>query len=536
MRKMKGSPHGLFPVADQGGRMSSFQEAMEKGFVESEFPLFVCEKCGNETVYRFCEECGSKTKQKHYCKICGQISDKLECCKRKTVTYNKRKIKINKYVRHAINSTKLSIPKLIKGVKAVWDKDRLIEPFLKLILRAKNEVYVNKDGTIRFDAIETCITHFKCSEIGINVSKVKELGYTKDMDGKEIINEEQMIELYPQDIIMPDCTEWEGSSCVNFLRNVCNFIDDEFEYLYHMPRFFNIKSRNDLIGLNVISLAPHTSAGMMSRVIGFSKTQGFYAHPYMHAANRRNADGDELGIIVLMDGLLNFSRQFLPDRRGSRTMDAPLVLSVKLDPLEIDGEAYNVDIVDHYPLEFYQAAMECKGSWEVKIKRVEDVLNTKEQFEGIKFTHLSSDINQGPKVSAYKSLPSLKEKMDSQLNLAKKLRCVDADDVARLIIDKHFLKDLKGNLRKYSRQRFRCVSCGEKYRRPPLVGKCSVCNGKVILTIAEGSVKKYMEPCFNLDRNFKLPDYLKQDLIILNRKIEGLFGKPLTKQINLFDI
>jgi len=235
----------------------------------------------------------------------------------------------------------------------------------------------------------------------------------------------------------------------------------------------------------------------------------------------------------LMDALLNFSRQFLPDRRGGRTMDAPLVLSTKLDPLEIDGEAYNVDIVGNYPLEFYQAALDCKMPADIKIKRVEDVLNKPEQYEGLQFTHLSSNMNQGPMVSAYKTLETMEEKLMAQLNIAKKFRCVDQDDVAKLIIDKHFLKDLKGNLRKYSSQAFRCVNCNEKYLRPPLIGKCPKCSGKIIFTIAEGSVKKYFEHCMKLNQDYALPDYLKQDLILLQRRIEGVFGKPDTKQIVL---
>lgn len=533
MRKMTGSPHGLFPVGDEGGRLRSFNAASEKGAVTAEFPLFYCNNCNNDTVYRVCEACGERTTKKYYCRRCKKVSDKKECCGSKTKSYMKKKVNINNYIRDAINKSGLQIPDLIKGVRGVWDKDRLTENFMKALLRSKNEVYVNKDGTVRYDIIETVCTHFTCDEIGLSVEKAKKLGYEYDIKGEELNSSSQILEILPQDIILPDCRDWGNASSVKFLLNVCNFIDDELEYLYKLPRYFNFNTKDDLIGIHVISLAPHTSAGIISRVIGFSKTQGFYAHPFLHAACRRNADGDELGLILLMDALLNFSRQFLPDRRGGRTMDAPLVLSVKLDPLEIDSEAYNIDIQSSYPLEFYQAAMECKMPWDVKIKRVEDVLNTVNQYEGLKYTHFSKSINAGPVVSAYKTLESMKDKMDAQLELAKKLRCVDEDDVARLIIDKHFLKDLKGNLRKYSQQGFRCVDCNEKYRRPPLSGKCNNCNGKILLTIAEGSVKKYLEPCMGLKNDFKLPEYLEQDLMVLNRKIEGLFGKPATKQVSL---
>ena len=58
---------------------------------------------------------------------------------------------------------------------------------------------------------------------------------------------------------------------------------------------------------------------------------GGHAHPLFHAAKRRNCDGDEDAIMLLMDGLLNFSRDILPANRGGQ-MDAPLVLTTRLNP------------------------------------------------------------------------------------------------------------------------------------------------------------------------------------------------------------
>ncbi|VVB75872.1 DNA polymerase II large subunit [Candidatus Tiddalikarchaeum anstoanum] len=500
----------------------------------AEFPLFYCAKCNKETVYRTCEYCGAKSDLKYFCNKCKKISMMKSCCGIPTKPYNKRPININHYIRLALKRSGLQMPQLVKGVRGVWDKERLTEDFMKALLRAKNDVFVNKDGTVRYDIIETVCTHFRCSEIGLSIEKAKKLGYTKDIEGSALENQNQVLELLPQDVILPDCKEWHDASASDFLLRVCSFIDDELRFFYNLPPFFNFKVKDDLIGIHIISLAPHTSAGIVSRVIGFSKTQGMYAHPYLHAACRRNADGDELGIILLLDALLNFSRKFLPDHRGTRTMDAPLVLSVKLDPMEVDSEAFNVDVVDHYPLEFYEAAVNCKMPAEFTgIKRVNDLLNKPEQFEGLKFTHDTSTMNQGPYVSAYKTLESMDDKMQSQIGLAMKLKGVDATDVARLVIEKHFLKDLKGNLRKYSRQGFRCVNCNEKYRRPPLSGKCNACGGKIVLTIAEGSVKKYLEACLNLGKKFKLSPYLQQDLMLLERRIEGLFGRAATKQIRL---
>ncbi|HSR11438.1 MAG TPA: solute carrier family 23 protein, partial [Thermodesulfobacteriota bacterium] len=65
-----------------------------------------------------------------------------------------------------------------------------------------------------------------------------------------------------------------------------------------------------------IGLAPHTSGGILCRIIGYTDAQVCYGHPFFHAAKRRNADGDEDSVMLLLDGLLNFSRAYLPDSRG----------------------------------------------------------------------------------------------------------------------------------------------------------------------------------------------------------------------------
>ena len=127
----------------------------------------------------------------------------------------------------------------------------------------------------------------------------------------------------------------------------------------------------------------------------------------------------------------------------------------------------------------------------------------------------------------------MQEKLTEQMDLAVKLRAVDERDVARLVIEKHFIRDTKGNLRKFSLQQFRCVNCNEKYRRPPLRGSCKACNGKVIFTISEGSVVKYLEPSIRIAEEYNVPTYLRQDLELTKRRIEANFGKDAERQEGL---
>ena len=66
----------------------------------------------------------------------------------------------------------------------------------------------------------------------------------------------------------------------------------------------------------------------------------------------------------------------------------------------------------------------------------------------------------------------MKDKMDGQLALGRRLRSVNATKVASKVIQSHFLPDMRGNMMAFTRQKVRCVKCGEKYRRMPLKGKC----------------------------------------------------------------
>lgn len=989
MRKMTGTPHILFPVGTEGGRLRSFQSALDKGKIKAQFPIYYCENCKKETIYSMCESCNRKTIQMYYC----TKSDKTSRTKGHTdLTYKTQSIDIKHYFDSARNLLNITYyPELIKGVRGTSNETHIPEHLAKGIIRAMHGLYINKDGTARYDMTETVITHFKPKEIGTSIAKLKSLGYDKDIHGKELENEEQLLEIKPQDIILPSSNESLDEKADDFLFNVCGFIDDLLVKLYKLKPFYNLNSKKDLVGVLVIGLSPHTSAGIVLRVIGFSGTQGFYAHPYVHSIMRRdclsydsyitikdkdnlwkiekigdfieknnpkekadiygtlkkkvdnhfvwgnpgkcrikeitkhaprkllrlylecgrkieltgshkvylkgkkekeasnlnigdklmvnykknikgikfdtiflpdlfqdrgdimirninsylsklekinkhinfyqrdsfpikyikeilkrynkslmdlpssarisvkrdnvllplrikldkkllevmglyiaegyarknnskkgfyqisisskdnkiknlikkvfyshfyinpswenqdsvtysskilyelftdhlkfggraknkripplflnlekkklasllrgyfegdgsvsktdirvccdtiseglkhdlsfalsrfgiftkfydyekepglivkefylkkkrevpkfkitkiiipsnfvkkfapisflsrrkkkifenlcnckpygmkidfdergiypkivkieelneepnyclnvenehnflandilvhNCDGDEAGILLLMDALINFSLKYLPAHRGAR-QDEPLILSTRIIPREVDDMVFDMDICWRYPLELYQACCDYKMPWDVKIKRVKDVLNTSEEYSGFGFTHDTSNINDGVRCSAYKSIPSMQEKVQGQMDLAEKIRAVDESDVANLVIERHFIRDIKGNLRKFSTQQFRCVNCNEKFRRPPLMGVCTKCNGRLIFTVAEGSVVKYLEPSLFLAEKYDLSHYLKQTLELTKQRIESVFGKAKEKQEGL---
>jgi len=212
LRKLVGSPNVLFPVGTEGGRLRSVQAACEVGKVKSTFPLNYCEKCKKETIYTICEDCGSKTKKLFYfpefnetsfnpIKNAGEIRGN---------PYSEQELDINHYLQRAsekIGIYKNEMPILIKGVRGTSSKNHVMENLAKGVLRAMFDLQVNKDGTIRMDATELPLTHFKPKEILTSIGKLRELGYDKDIYGNLLENEEQILELMPHDILISDCLE-----------------------------------------------------------------------------------------------------------------------------------------------------------------------------------------------------------------------------------------------------------------------------------------------------------------------------------------
>ena len=530
MRKLTGSPHVLFPVGDEGGKLRSFQSSMEKGKITAELKAYYCEVCKSSALFGVCERCNAVTVPAFVDRATGAMTlkqgDNHSSYHKPTIPIRDLLQKLRKDLKERV------LPDLIKGVRGTSNRDHTPEHLSKGILRAKHNVYVNKDGTTRYDMTQLVITHFKPSEIGTSVERLRELGYEIDCYGKSLIEDTQVLELKPQDIVLPACPDSPEEGADEILFRTTQFLDDLLVKLYGVRPFFKLKSKKDLAGHLVNALAPHTSSSVVARIIGFSKTQGFLAHPMLHAATRRDCDGDEASVTLLLDTLLNFSRQFLPNTRGA-TQDASLVLTSRVIPAEVDDMVFDVDVVWRYPLSFYEAALAYKGPWEVEIEQLGKRLNTPGQYEGMGFTHGISNINEGVMCSAYKTLPSMQEKLQGQMDLADRIRAVDEADVARLVIDKHFIRDIKGNLRKFSQQQFRCSNCNTKYRRPPLIGRCTECHGTIIFTISQGSIVKYLEPAISLATRYNLDPYMQQRLGLVKRRVEGVFGKEQDKQVGL---
>jgi len=509
-RKMRPPPHVLFPIGNFGGNQRLVRNAADLGTIEVEAGARLCPKCKKKTHRLFCT-CGEHT-------VVG---------KGRIETFD---IKLAEELKLAQKNIKeRTLPETIKGVIGTISKHKTPEPLEKGILRAKHNVYVFKDGTTRFDMTDAPLTHFKPNEIGVSIERLKELGYTKDYLGNDLEDRNQICELKVQDVVI-------SRACAEYFAQVTRFLDDLLAKFYGLKRFYKIKKLVDLTGHLTVGLAPHTSAGSLSRIIGFTDAQVCFAHPFYHASKRRNADGDEDGLMLLMDALINFSHSYIPDKRGGK-MDLPLILTTRIDPSEVDKEAHNVDTLAQYPLELYEASTRHEHSKELEscMGLVSSRLGTALQYEQFGFTHDTNNINEGPKMSNYKSLKTMMDKMNAQLNLAAKIRAVDEADVAYKVIERHFLPDMLGNMRAFSKQSVRCPSCNIVYRRPPLQGVCLKCTGKLTLTVHEKSVKKYLEISKEIAERYNISPYARQRITLVEKSIDSLFMSDKAKTTKLTD-
>lgn len=720
-RKMNPPPHVLFPLGDSGGSRRSFQSASthtaevdsentdldfqkEGGIIEIEVGRRRCTQCNELTYLNRCPKCGGHTQPLFTCPKCGHELGQDRCPSCDVPAICSQRLSLNVKAEYAKAMERMGIKPdsiaLVKGVKGVISREKTVEAMEKGLLRARQNVFVFKDGTTRFDMIDLPLTHIRPDEVRVSVEKLRALGYTKDTNGYDLQSGRQVVELHPQDILVSD-------SCAEWLVSVAAFMDELLVKCYGLEPFYKVKEPADLVGHLVIGLAPHTSAGVLARIVGFTRANVGYAHPFFHAAKRRNCfygdtgievydgktwsklpirkfvlenfdltrpgldrlgtyysdpaqpyytrtvdttgqihirkittvsihrspaslirfttsrgkelvvtpdhamvvwdtgylrkvralelkpgdsvpafegscvisdtirlaepvpapeervycltvaddhtlvangiftgqcDGDEDCIMLLLDGLINFSRSFLPQNRGG-TMDAPLVLTSRIDPAEIDKEALNVDVCTHYPAELYTGALTCAEPKTIAglIDRVERRLGTPAQLEGFQFTHDTSDISAGPIESMYTQMKTMTDKLGAELDLAEKIRAVDADDVAERVLNTHFIRDLMGNLSAFSKQKFRCTKCNTSYRRMPLAGKCTkfkgrgICNGNIIPTVHEGSVKKYLEMSREICRKYKISEYTRQRVEVIDLAIESTFGEERQQQLGLAD-
>jgi len=530
-REMKPLVHVLFPVSLAGGSHRDLLEAAKKGPVFIDVVKRKCPSCKTFSFRVKCAECGCETIAEKSCPRCGMPLKGNGCptCKASAVEYQRQAVNFKDLLEVACRSLSVPAPKVLKGVKGLINEDKTPEIIEKGVLRAKHDLSVYKDGTIRFDATNAPLTHFTSAEVGVTVEKLRQLGYSYDACGASLTDSNQICELKIQDVVIP-------RTAAEYFVQVATFIDELLTKVYKLPSYYNIKSPDALVGHLIMGLAPHTCVSILGRIVGFTDLNICYAHPIWHSAKRRDCDGDEDTVMLALDTLLNFSRRYLPAQIGG-IMDAPLLLIPFVNTQEVQRQAHDFDVDGVYPLEFYERTLERAEAKQVSsiMDLVSHRLGTEGQFEGFKFTTPVSNINIGNSVSSYKQFKSMVEKLNVQLGLGEKIDAVDVRYVALKVLTTHFLRDIAGNLRAFSTQAFRCKSCNKRFRRLPLSGKCSFCGGSLTLTVYRGGIEKYLEAAQQLIDKYGLPKYYAQRIALIKDEITSMFDNKKPKQVSLVD-
>jgi len=530
-REMKPLVHVIFPVGLAGGSRRNLIDALHDVPLKIEIIKRVCPKCRETTFRTRCAKCDTETIVEKSCPRCGKSvnSDKCPSCGVAARSYEIQLINLKDLLDEACKKLGVSRPELVKGVKGLTNETKSAEVLEKGILRAKYDLSVYKDGTIRFDVTNAPLTHFKAKEIGISTENLVRLGYLHDQKGNQLSDSNQVCELKIQDVVIP-------RKCAEYFIQIANFVDELLAKLYGLPSYYHIKNADDLIGHLIVGLAPHTSVGIIGRVIGFTPLNVCYAHPLWHSSKRRDCDGDEDALMLALDTVLNFSKAYLPAQIGG-IMDAPFFIIPIVNPGEVQRQAHEVDVAYAYPLVFYEKSLESVSPHQVRslIDIIDHRLHTEAQFEGFGYTVPVSDINLGNRESTYKKLKRMIDKLNGQMALADKIEAVDAKIVARKVLTTHFLRDIAGNLRAFSTQKFRCKTCNKQFRRIPLKGTCPQCGGALTLTVYQGGIEKYLDVANQLVQKYGLPKHYTQRLKLIEDEIKELFESKRPKQISLAD-
>ena len=531
-RRLKPPVHTLFPVGGAGGTYRDIVAASKHGEIEVDVVNSFCAACQKRRFSIRCPECGGPTQRFLSCPRCGLATQEPTCpsCKIKTVPHSSTTYDLQAKLASLRDTIPFNTSKPVKGVRGLTSLRKTPEQIEKGIIRSKHDVFVYKDGTLRIDVTNAPLTHFRPSDVGSGIAKLIELGYAKDSQGKPLADQDQLLELMPQDIILP-------ADIADDLVRMAQFVDDELESLYGLPPFYRVRKTGDMLGKAVIGLAPHTSVGVLGRIVGFSSTEVCFANPCWHAAKRRDCDGDGDSVLLLLDALLNFSMEFIPNQIGG-LMDTPLLVQPIIIPSEVDEQAHNFDIASSYPREFYEKTQgsPAASSLEQLIERIGSRLTDERQFYQYGFTHGTGKLAVKHPRAAYSTLRSLTEKIAMQIDVANKVEAVSTKEVVESIIKTHLIRDIMGNTKKYATQAFKCKKCGMTMRRPPLSWACPACGGAIRETLTRASVEKYLSIAQRLARDYNVDPYLKARLDVVKRELDQLFeGERKADQMELTD-
>ena len=109
------------------------------------------------------QKCGEKTSVIYVCRICRANLETSFCkkCKKEANAYSYKQFPLKPKLFSAQEKVGIRVKEPFKGVKELINQDRIAEPLEKGIIRQNFDLTVFKDGTVRFDATNSPLTHFQ---------------------------------------------------------------------------------------------------------------------------------------------------------------------------------------------------------------------------------------------------------------------------------------------------------------------------------------------------------------------------------------
>jgi DNA polymerase II large subunit len=254
-----------------------------------------------------------------------------------------------------------------------------------------------------------------------------------------------------------------------------------------------LRTFNNVAGLIIVGISPTSQIGVIGRVIGYTKNNVLYAHPIWHLLKSRQCNGVSDSITLLLDVLVNFSREFIPAFHGG-TLDTPTVLNL-VDNWK-DLMLYSKSNAVMLNQVFYKNLG--------KISQESKLLSY--NFSLLNLPPITHHITENLSEIAIEN--KLREqKIVNRINIAlaslRIIRAVEEGVFVDNILVNDFLNKITTSIARFFQQPFRCKICKRTFRRVPLRKNCPYCYKNTLeLTLSKGWVLRYMQIISQLTKQY----------------------------------
>jgi DNA polymerase II large subunit len=251
-----------------------------------------------------------------------------------------------------------------------------------------------------------------------------------------------------------------------------------------------------------MGISPISQVGSIGRVIGSTQFNLLFAHPLWHILKSRYCNGVNDSITLLLDVLLNFSKDLYPSSHGGE-LDTPNIINLMNDWIDLGNiSKFNTTSLN---LSFYEKKTESSSST--------DKMTFDSHLLGLdtSFLHVTNNIAENNYFNLFQE-----KKVDSRVILTldslRKIRSVVEGVYVNSILINDFLEKITYSMIRFFQQPFRCKFCKQTYRRIPLSEKCPKCNNRTLeQTLSKGWVLRYFQIISHLSEKYNdnLSEYTK---------------------------